>query len=82
MKKFIKRIDWKKFIKHELYCLLILVLLYVGSITNGRNIPPENLLYIPLIMFLWGVMLLVAAFSNYMEEKAREQYQKNRNKTK
>lgn len=62
MKKFFKSLDWWKFIKYELSCLAIVGGLYMLS----PNRFPENFYVIPLIMFLWGIMLIVKSHSMYI----------------
>lgn len=72
MLKFIKRINWKKFWKYELYCFLFVGLLYVSS----QNVFPENVYTIFLIPSIFGVMLLLGAHSDYLIKKDKKNEKK------
>lgn len=65
MKNCIKAINWKKFLKYELYCLVFLLLCYFSS----KNIFPQNFYSIPVIMSLFGLMMIVKGHSIYMIRK-------------
>jgi hypothetical protein len=69
MKDFIKRVDWKKFVKYEVYCFMIVTILYANSILCNRNVFPENIYVIPLTVVLFAILLILKANISYLEEK-------------
>jgi hypothetical protein len=69
MKEFFKRVDWKKFVKYEVYCFMIVTILYANSILCNRNVFPENIYVIPLTVGLFAIMLILKANSVYLGEK-------------
>jgi hypothetical protein len=54
-----------------MYCLLVLAALYAGSLLNGRNTFPQHIFMIPVIMGLWGVMMILSAVSDHMIYKSK-----------
>ncbi len=80
MKKLLKSIDWRKFLRYEIYCFLIVTALYAGSLLNGRNTFPEHVSVIPIVMGLWGVMLMLSTISDYMLYKSRKNGKEIRDK--
>lgn len=69
MKKFLKRVSWKKFFKYELITLLIIGALYANSVFQGKNIFPENFYIVFLIPVIFGFMMLLKAHTRYIENK-------------
>ena len=67
--QFFKRIDWKKFIKYEVYCFLIVTVLYVFSVARKANVFPENIYVIPLITGIFGVMMLLKSHTAFIGEE-------------
>lgn len=69
MKNFIKRLDWKKFVRYEIYCFLIVGLLYANSVWNGLNVFPENTYVIPVTVIGFAVLMLLKSHIVYYEKK-------------
>ena len=69
MKKFLKRIDWKKFLKYELISFAIVGALYLNSLYNGKNVFPENLHVIFVIPLIFAFMMLLKTHTVMMESK-------------
>lgn len=67
MKEFVKSVDWKMFVRYELYCIGILVFLYLAS----PNKFPHNFYAVILIALMWSVMMLLSAHSRYMMRNAK-----------
>jgi hypothetical protein len=65
MKDFINSINWKKFLRVELWTIVILLLLYIAS----PNKFPHNFYAVPTIFVLFSVMVLLKAHLNYSERK-------------
>jgi hypothetical protein len=72
MKNFLKRIDWRKFIKYELFALLIVGLLYLNSVGQGWNNFPYNFWVVFLVPGAFGVAMLLKSGIAYMEEKQKK----------
>lgn len=79
MKKFFKRIDWKKFLRYELYSFALIVILYFNSLYQKWNIFPENIWIIPFIVIIWGFMLLLASIGPYLIELEKQRKDKKDN---
>ena len=77
MKKFLKRIDWKKFLKYELISFAIVGALYLNSLYNGKNVFPENLHVIFVIPVIFAFMMLLKAHTHALEEKFNQKVKKN-----
>ena len=69
MKKFFKLIDWKKFLKYELYCILIVGALYFASVMRGDNVFPENVFVVLIIPGLFGFMMILKTHIVLLEKK-------------
>jgi len=69
MKKFLKKIDWKKFLKYELICFGVVGALYFNSVFQGNNVFPENLYVIFLIPGIFAFMMLLKTHTVLMETK-------------
>ena len=69
MKKFFKLIDWKKFLKYELYCILIVGALYFASVMRGDNVFPENVFVVLIIPGLFGVMMIIKTHTVLLEKR-------------
>jgi hypothetical protein len=69
MKNFIKRVDWKRFWRFELYSFIIIMVLYLNSLGNGRNTFPENIYIIPLFPVFFGLAMLIRTHIEYLIEK-------------
>jgi hypothetical protein len=65
MKKFINSINWKKFLKVELWTIGILLFFYFTS----PNKFPHNFYAVPTIFVLFSIMVLVKAHVTYSERK-------------
>ena len=65
MKNFINSINWKKFLKCELWCVGILLYFYFTS----PNKFPHNFYAVPLITFIFGIILLLKAHITYSDRK-------------
>jgi hypothetical protein len=69
MNNFWKRLDWKKFVKYEFYCFLIVTFLYVLSLLRHLNVFPQNIWIIPFIVIGFAVLMLLKSHTVYIEEK-------------
>jgi hypothetical protein len=65
MKNFINAINWKKFLRVELWTIGILLFFYFTS----PNKFPQNFYAVPTIIILFDIMLLVKAHVTYLERK-------------
>ncbi len=72
MKKFLKTVNWKLVAKCETYCFLFLFVSY----TLGNSKFPHHLWAIPVIMIVFGLMLLGEAYSRYSNKKKDEEVNK------
>jgi ABC-type transport system involved in cytochrome c biogenesis permease subunit len=62
---YFKSIDWKKFLKYELFCIGLVLGLYF----NSPNKFPHNFYAVYTIPILFGIMLIVGSYSNYIQRK-------------
>jgi len=69
MKNFIKQINWKKFWKYELISFLIVGLLYLNSVVQGRNDFPQNFYIVFLIPAIFAFMMLLKTHTCIIEQK-------------
>ena len=63
------KINWKKFLKWELYATLFIGLLYLNSLRVGNNVFPENFFVVFLIPAIFGIMMLVKTHTKHLETK-------------
>jgi hypothetical protein len=67
-KEYLGLIDWKKFWKVEIWCIVIVTLFYLLSLVKCKgNVFPENLWSIPVISILFMILLFVKSFIEYLE---------------
>jgi len=71
MKNFIGMVDWKRFIRYEFCCFLIVTALYLVSVGNGLNVFPENIYVIPLGILFIGVAILLKTLIEYLDWKRK-----------
>jgi hypothetical protein len=73
IKGYFKAIDWKKFAKYELICLGIVLGLYFSS----PNKFPQHSYVLYTVPLLFGLMLIVGSFSNYLQTQHKNGQEKN-----
>jgi hypothetical protein len=63
--KFLKAIDWRKFLKWEIGFIMVVLFFYFTS----PNKFPHNFYAIPTMSVLFAFMLLLNSYPTYLKEK-------------